>query len=196
MESLDNKSMLQQLQSGDQKVLGKLYRQYRSEFLAWMTAKYACSRDEARDIYQNTMLTLSQKAQNGGLETLNSSLKTYIYGIGKNKYKEYRRQYDRHSPLEKQAEDLIPAAEPDVVDEEMVRLARQCLEQLGEPCKSLLELYYFHGLSMDEIKKHLIYRNAHTARNMKYKCMQRLKQIFKTALAQQSGNAENAHEQL
>ena len=196
MESLDKKSMLQQLKKGNQKALGKLYRMHRSEFLAWMTSSYACSQEEARDIYQNTMLTLSLKAQNGGLETLKSSIKTYIYGIAKNKYKEYRRQYNRHSPLEKEAEERIPEHEADITDPEMIQLVKQCLEELGEPCKSILELYYFHGMSMDEIKEHLVYRNAHTVRNMKYKCMQRLKQIFKSALARQSGNPNNTHEQL
>lgn len=183
MESNNDKSMLQQLQQGDQKVLGQLYRQYRADFLAWMTSQYACSRDDARDIYQNTMLTFSEKVKEEDFNIFNATLKTYIFGIGKNKYREHRRLHNRYLPLETDAEKQIPEPQPDPTNKEDIQLVHHCLQKLGEPCKSILELYYFHGMSMEEIKEHLVYRNPHTARNMKYKCMQRLKEIFKNELA-------------
>lgn len=189
MESNNDKSMLQQLQKGDQKVLGQLYRQYRSQFLAWMTSQYACSREEARDIYQNTMLTFSEKVERGDLISLNATVKTYIYGIGKNKYKEYVRQNKRYLGLDPSVEEQIPAPEPEQSNTENIQLVHYCLQKLGEPCKSILELYYLHGMSMEEIKEHLVYRNPHTVRNMKYKCMRRLKEIFKNELAKRTAFA-------
>ena len=47
------KTMIHLLQQGDQKVLGQIYRKYRSEFVTWMTSKYGCSKEEARDIYRD-----------------------------------------------------------------------------------------------------------------------------------------------
>ncbi len=51
------------------------------------------------------------------------------------------------------------------------------LDKLGEPGRTILELYYYHGKSMEEIAKMLHYKNSATAKNLKYKCLLRLKKI-------------------
>ncbi len=170
--------MIQELKKGDQAVLGQIYRQYRPDFLAWMDSKYSCGREVARDIYQNTMLTISIQLQNGQLNQLTSNLKTYIYGVAKNKYREYVRSNGRYIQVDdKSWKDLREESNsPDLQDD--ITLVQQCLLQLGEPCKSLLELYYFHGMSMEEILKHMDYKNSNTVKNMKYKCLIRLKELF------------------
>ena len=67
----------------------------------------------------------------------------------------------------------------EVQEKEMdLNLAEQCLEKLGDPCKSMLELYYYNKMSMEEITITLNYKNANTAKNLKYKCMNRLKRLF------------------
>lgn len=170
--------MIQQLKEGDQQVLAEVYRLYRSDFIAWMTAKFGCSSEVARDIYQNTMLTLSIKAKSGTLPDLESSLKTYIYGIAKNKYKEYQRSNAHYVQVEDEVWKKLKEENKEDSNEERNKLVLQCLKKLGDPCKSVLELYYFHGMTMEEIKDHLSYKNSATAKNMKYKCFQRLKEIF------------------
>ena len=170
--------MIQQLQKGDQKVMGEIYRLYRSDFIDWMKARYNCSNETARDIYQNTMLTISLKAQNGTLNIVDSSLKTYIYGVAKNKYKEYQRTNGRYLSMEEGSFDHLQTEEPASSNEAEVALVHKCLIELGDPCKTVLELYYFHGMTMEEISSHLTYKNSQTAKNMKYKCFRRLKEIF------------------
>ena len=181
--------MIRQLKKGDQKVLGQVYRQYRSDFIAWMHAKYGCSQEVARDIYQNTMLTLSVKAQNGTLPDLESSLKTYIYGIAKNKYKEYQRSNGRFVQVEDDVWKELKEENSDGSNTEQNQLVARCLKKLGAPCKSVLELYYFHGMTMEEIKDHLNYKNSRTAKNMKYKCLQRLKEIFHKELKRDTSHS-------
>jgi hypothetical protein len=60
------------------------------------------------------------------------------------------------------------------------------LEDLGEPCRSLIEGFYIHDLSMEDLRDKHGYTSADNAKNQKYKCLQRLKKIFfahyKTAL--------------
>jgi RNA polymerase sigma-70 factor (ECF subfamily) len=48
---------------------------------------------------------------------------------------------------------------------------------MGNPCKELLILYYYHKKSMSEIAELLGYQNGHTARNKKYRCLGQLKEI-------------------
>lgn len=52
------------------------------------------------------------------------------------------------------------------------------MEQLGEPCRSLLTAYYHKDKSMTEIASAFGYTNPENAKNQKYKCLTRLKKLF------------------
>jgi hypothetical protein len=52
------------------------------------------------------------------------------------------------------------------------------MNNLGEPCKSLLEAYYLQKKNMVEIATEFGYTNADNAKNQKYKCLMRLKKLF------------------
>ncbi|NND32234.1 MAG: RNA polymerase sigma factor [Saprospiraceae bacterium] len=170
--------MIRQLKYGNPQVLGEMYRQYRTDFIVWMTANYQCSSDVARDIYQDTMITIIGKAQKGELDHLSCSLKTYLYGVAKNKYKEYLRKNGRHMQVEDIAWESLAKESGDDRTGPHLELVKRSLETLGDPCRSVLELYYYHGMSMEEIAKQLPYKNSNTVKNMKYKCLNKLKEIF------------------
>jgi len=63
----------------------KLYVQYRKEFVGWSMKKYGIPKDEALDHYQDTMTIFFEKVISGSLEEVQSSIKTYVFGIGKNR---------------------------------------------------------------------------------------------------------------
>ena len=52
------------------------------------------------------------------------------------------------------------------------------LESLGEPCKTIIQDYYMHSLSMQDICEKFGYTNSDNAKTQKYKCLQRLKKLF------------------
>ena len=52
------------------------------------------------------------------------------------------------------------------------------LQQLGEPCKTIIEDFYINNRSMQEICGSFGYTNADNAKTQKYKCLQRLKKLF------------------
>ena len=54
----------------------------------------------------------------------------------------------------------------------------QSLDGLGQPCRSVIEDFYVHDLSMEAIRDKHGYSSAENAKNQKYKCLQRLKKIF------------------
>lgn len=170
--------MIRQLRKGDPKVMQEVYHRYKAEFITWMISQYSCQRLEALEIYHDSLLTMSNKAQNGKLDDLQSSLKTYIYGVAKNKYREYLRKNKKNHSLLVQE---IPDRKDEVIDtsqEDSINLVEKCLESLGDPCKSILELYYYHEMSMQDISEQMRYKNRNTVKNMKYKCLLRLKELF------------------
>ena len=58
---------------------------------------------------------------------------------------------------------------------ERKELLNRILDDLGEPCKEILKLFYFNNLSADEIAEIMDYKNGNTVKNLKYKCLQRIK---------------------
>jgi RNA polymerase sigma-70 factor (ECF subfamily) len=56
-------------------------------------------------------------------------------------------------------------------------LVHRCFERIGDPCHRLLEFFYFRQKSMEEISAELGYKNPETAKNQKYKCMERLRKL-------------------
>jgi DNA-directed RNA polymerase specialized sigma24 family protein len=52
------------------------------------------------------------------------------------------------------------------------------LDELGEPCRSIIEGFYLNSQTMDEIRDKFGYTNTDNAKNQKYKCLQRLKKLF------------------
>jgi len=59
-----------------------------------------------------------------------------------------------------------------------LQMVERCLQLLGDPCKTLLELYYYKRLSMAQITSSMDYKNVDTTKNLKYKCIKRLRRLF------------------
>ncbi len=172
---------LARLRAGDTQVLGEIYQTYRGEFLGWLAKTYACPREEATELYQVVILILDDNVRTGKLEQLQSSLKTYLYAIARNKWLEGRRLQGRaNEQLRQYLYNHAEGLDPHERRQREARLDALAagLDQLGDPCRKLLELFYYHQLSMEEITGRMGYHNADTTKNVKYKCLQRLRKLL------------------
>ena len=136
--------------------------------------------DDAKDIFQEALIVLFEKARSGNFE-LNCQIKTYLYSVSKRLWLKKLIHNQKITPAAENVEDTI-AVEEDMevyeqrnLDFENMELAMQ---NLGEPCKSLLESFYIRKKNMVEIAGDFGYTNADNAKNQKYKCLMRLKKLF------------------
>ena len=171
--------IIQKIRSGGQTELGMVYEEYRNEFLQWITKEYECSLDDGKDIYQLVILIFYDNIKQGKLEVLVSSVKTYLFGIGKNLAKDNMRKEKKFTPINQEKwlkEYLID--EPDqAIDESTFAIAKRALEKLGQPCQRLIERFYYENKNMQEITEAMQYKNSETAKNQKCKCMARLRKL-------------------
>jgi len=67
---------------------------------------------------------------------------------------------------------------PQLDDAEMgyLELVKEEYERLGDPCRELLNRFYFKKESMREIAAHFSWTEA-SAKNNKYRCLQRLRNM-------------------
>jgi len=61
--------------------------------------------------------------------------------------------------------------------ERQLKIVQHCLEKLGEPCRTMLELYYYHETGLDTLAEMLHYKNGDTVKNLKSRCLLRLREL-------------------
>jgi RNA polymerase sigma factor (sigma-70 family) len=171
----ESNQLILQVRAGGKEALAGIYKAYRTDFIQWIAASYSCGTEEAKDVYQQCIIIFYENVISGKLQNLTSSVKTYLFSIGKNKMRELQRQRARTTKLKVQDLDLSG----DSADEAMLQRIESCVEKLGEPCRSLLIQFYYHKQTMDHLKELFGYRNVETAKNQKYKCLERLRNMVK-----------------
>ena len=174
------------LKSDEDYAISELYRLYRGEALSWMRKNYQLDEIACLDIFQESIIQLYHNVLSNKLTKLNSSVKSYLFGICKLKIKEYKRLHPKYSELsdisssklflDHQIDEKRNAIQEK--NENRMIAVKKHLTNLGNPCKTILELYYFKGKNMSEITEILGYNNANTTKNQKYKCIKRLQSLI------------------
>lgn len=175
----NEQALLKGLAGNDRNAIESIYRAHYS-MIQTLVINNSGTSDDARDIFQEAIIVLYEKAKSGSFE-LHAQLKTYLYAVS-------RRLWLKKLALNKRySGDLANAAESIATDDDIelyehrsqdFELMERALQHLGEPCKELLEDYYIRKKNMSEIAKEFGYTNAENAKNQKYKCLMRLKKIF------------------
>ncbi len=173
------KQLLEGLALNDREVVEAIYRDNFPMIQAFILNNNG-NNDEARDIFQEAMIVIYEKAVSGSFE-LNCLLKTYIYSVCRRLWLKRLQQLQRYSTLIENVEETV-AVEEDLEHHEKhnadFMLMETAMNKIGEPCKSLLDAYYIQKKNMQEIASEFGYTNADNAKTQKYKCLVRLKKLF------------------
>ena len=168
------------IRSNGKRELGLIYEKYRSEFLFWMLKNFHCSMDDSKDIYHYTILIFYDKVKSGRLQHLASSVKTYLFAIGKNVAREHLRRTGRLSRLQQDRclHDVFRGDVDEAMDESLFEAASRAMNRLSDSDRKMIELFYYGSKSMDQISVLLHYKNADSAKNQKCKVMAHLRKLF------------------
>ena len=177
---LTDNDYLQGLSAGDNEILSLLYKKYYNLVLK-LVVNNSGSSDDARDVYQETIIVLYENVRKPGFE-LNCQLQTYIYSVAKRLWLKQLRKNGQTFLMKEDEEGELTDVSSDVEDhfekEKKYDKIKGALENLGEPCATLIRDFYISKMSMDLIAEKFGYTNADNAKNQKYKCLQRLKRNF------------------
>ncbi len=177
---MSENEILARIRNDGQQQLALIYEKYRSEFLHWISKEFHCSPEDSKDIYQVSILIFYDNVKSGKLEHLVSSIKTYLFGIGKNVVREHLRKIKRNTLFqqERSLREYFVDEPNDQIDECVFEAANKAVAKLGDNGRKLIELFYFERKSMKEISTILKYNNSATAKNQKCKSMARLRELF------------------
>ncbi|MCC6182408.1 MAG: sigma-70 family RNA polymerase sigma factor [Bacteroidia bacterium] len=168
------------LKQSDDVVLRALYKKYYNLVLKYVVNNSG-DNQAAADVYQDTIIVLYETVQKPHFQ-LNCQLQTFIYSVAKRLWLKQLRNKGQLTRLNSEEEDEVVDVSEELTEhlqkEADIKKMNDSLENLGEPCSTLLKDFYVHKLSMEEISEKFGYTNADNAKTQKYKCLQRLKRYF------------------
>ena len=148
------------------------------------------SREDVEEVCQEVFLSVIRNLSSFQGE---SQFQTWLFRIAANKARDYREKLHAakrgggQTPLSLNAEDAEtgltldppsekPSPDVDLLNVERAELVREALDQIGEPCREIIELRYFGDLSYDELS-HELELNPKTVSSRLSKCLDKLEAI-------------------
>lgn len=170
---------IQEIKSNENEALKKIYSDYSEAVVSWLQSRYNLSVEDGKEVYQLSVVILYENVMNGKLSELTTDLKSYLIGISRNKAMEMFRKQSKYISTEIQ--EYIDTSADDLAiledKERKIEATLNAINSVGDPCRSILQCYYFKRMKMDEITSIMGYKNADTTKNLKYKCIKRLQNI-------------------
>jgi RNA polymerase sigma factor (sigma-70 family) len=168
------------LKHNNDAVLRALYKKYYNLVLKYVVNNSGNS-EAAADIYQETIIVLYENVQKPAFQ-LNCQLQTFIFSIAKRLWLKQLRGSGQVTRFREDEEGEVVDVTDEISDhlkkESDIEKMNASMENLGEPCKTLLKDFYVYKLSMEDISEKFGYTNSDNAKTQKYKCLQRLKRYF------------------
>lgn len=166
----------------------------RQAVLQYARNHYGTSGLSPEDLTQETIMTTFDNIREGRLTRLTSNLKTYAIGILKRKAKESLRGQAKlatvSTPSGQTSDDVLDPVDIGVAqeaidrwqskddDEELDELQQavyDIVDNMKEPCKTILWSFYWENNSMREIADTLHYNNARVATTQKSRCITKVR---------------------
>lgn len=172
----------QQLQSrlrnDDKKALEEVYIKHKLAFMNY-AIRFDISKEIVLDIYQESIIALYQNFIINKVVLEKSSIKTYLFGIGKNKIYKFLKEQNKLIRKTVSQDDYVEIKiEENHPTDFQIKLSKN-LKLISESCQDILKLYYYRNLTIDEIVEQTEYKDSNTVRSHKSRCMKRLKTLFK-----------------
>lgn len=156
-------------------VVTELYKIFRADFLTFIN-RYSGDKELNVDCYQESIMALYENLKNKKILDSKSSVKTYLFAIGKNQILNAIKK--KIKTVESQDFDLDNIQIHNDVDEEQKDFLSRGFDQLGDKCKEILINFYYKQYSIDAIMHSMDYKNENTVKAHKSRCLSQLRSIL------------------
>lgn len=177
--SLNEQALIRGLSINDKKSIEVIY-QDNYGLIQNLVVNNNGTEEDAKDVFQEALIVLYEKSKSGVFE-LNCQIKTYLYSVSKRIWLKKLQKSSRYELQPNGFEETVYVEDDLGMHEKRnseFGMMEHAMENIGEPCRSLLQAYYIHKQKMHEIAETFGYTNADNAKNQKYKCLIRLRKLF------------------
>src|SRR5690554_780779 len=166
------------INKNDPALLKWLYQSQYPKVERYVVANHG-DHDQAKDIYQEAFLAVWKKIKSADFVVQNSTAVTgYLYKVAKNKWLDQISVRKKQQTVSLEGRSDVSDEEPTESQEPYFKLLWSQFQTMGENCQEILRRFYFQKQNMGEIARHFSWTEA-TARNNKYRCIQKLREKIK-----------------
>ncbi|WP_338356122.1 sigma-70 family RNA polymerase sigma factor [Yeosuana marina] len=179
---MNDKKILELFKNGQrEKAFSKLYSLY-PKIEALIVSKGGQKHD-ASDVFQEALIILNRNLEKSDFK-LTSSFYTYLYSVSRFLWKNTQKKFSKEEL--KNFNDTEIDCFHSVLEEKKYQRAERAFLELGERCQQLLQLFYHKALSFKDIANVMNFKSEKIAKNQKYKCLTKAKDIYQTSNNEQS----------
>jgi len=173
----DKTKLLTKIKGGNRQVLRKLYEDYREIFGKWARKSYQCDEKLIVEAYHTAFIIFYYHVKAEKINERNANIKTYIIALGKHllagmldKSPEFIQQSEKehYAKIDLTILDRYR-------DETNKSLINGLLNQIGETCKTVLELYYLKEYTLEDIAFRMGYQSNEVTAKRKFICLQQMR---------------------
>jgi RNA polymerase sigma factor (sigma-70 family) len=146
----------QAVSEGNHGVFGDLYSAFRSDFIRFGCKKTGCNEMECADAFQDAVVALYENIRDNKLPELNSSVKTYLFSIGKFKLLNIQKRKIQHSNFCSSELTNDCTCDYNLMEnksnaEHIKKQVEEFLAELSEEERLILDRYYIQAQPLKEI---------------------------------------------
>lgn len=199
---MTDKEYIEGIWNKDNRVFATMYETFRSDFINLFRIKHSAQDvEQILDAYQDSCVVVWNNIQERKLtvrklEEYNTSLKTYLFSIGRNKLVNTYRRTQKEIKTDNLELFSVRRSSNNLSDDyrnsqfllqeeelsEREIIIQQLVTDMQEPCNTLLKLYYWEKKDGRQIAELLNYKNADSVKTQKFKCMKKLKAALMNCL--------------
>ncbi len=172
--------LLDRLRNGDEEALVDVFHENRGMIEAYILRNNG-SQPDAEDMLQEAVVILWERVRSGRYEHT-AKTSTFLFAVVKNLWSRRLARKKREQSGGTDPDELVdPGDSPldALVESEQAGQVQHALSKIGEPCRTLLLLFYWEERSMEDIAAQLGFANADTAKAKKYQCKKALERVLK-----------------
>lgn len=174
---------INELKISENKTLKDIYVNHRIPLINQIKRKYNLQDEEAKEIFQLCVIVFYDNVMTGKLDTLSVGLKSYLMGVAHNKvyetYRSKRKEVKCKSAFTSMISSIIQSdTEQTETAQKRIKSIIEGIQHIGDPCRTILQMFYYKNRSIKDITLHFNYKNENTTKSLKYKCVQRIKKYI------------------
>lgn len=170
-----------QISGGESAGLRRVFEETHRYCVRTLMKKTQCAESDAEDLYMDAVLVFRENVLSGKLQRL-TNLKTYLFGICWNLWRDLRRAKAKWGPPAEEVERqmwLIAgqeghpfAEEGEEIRESRIRTVKEALSRLGDTCRQLLTYVYVERRRQKDIAELMGMANANVVKVTRHRCYQ------------------------
>ncbi|MCB0670192.1 MAG: sigma-70 family RNA polymerase sigma factor [Saprospiraceae bacterium] len=175
-------NLVEQIKKIGPDALKPIYLDYKPTFIKSML-RYTKDLDLRIDAFHEAMVSFYEYCLEGKYDENKSSPQTLIYLMGRAYLLNRLKKENKITAREEDGLEYLQKGinlHFDMTLDSYEAQIHQALQNLGEKCRELIHLFYYHNYSIDAIMHRLNYKNENVVSSHKARCISQLKQIMQS----------------